>query len=410
MNDSVSTLLELLNKADISSYIFEAPFAHIERFDMGLRRLLLPTEPERYAPALHRIHQLKPNSLYHLNDVYNTHYAIMKLPDEKTDRWLSIGPMLIDAPTGEQILSLIKRLTLPDSIYHELADYYSRLPLVKSQEVYDAVCLSVADAVFSGRDKYTVKLIHNSAEPDAIQQMIAQSDPMREENLEEKFSRVQKRYEMENEFLKATVTGDTKAALSAHYRFFKFASSLERMPDRLRDRKDLAITLNTLLRKSAEEAGVHPYYIDSFSNANVVRVEQCANEIQLHSLTRELVAGYCELIQQYALNSYSKPVQDAVAIIQSDLTADLSLAAIADRLSLNRSYLSTVFCKEVGKNLSAYVLEKRINRARHLLTTTPLSIQEIAWEVGIPDANYFTRLFKRETGFTPKKYRDNGSK
>ena len=47
MNESVLTLLELLNKADISSYIFEAPFAQIERFDMGLRRLVLPTEPER---------------------------------------------------------------------------------------------------------------------------------------------------------------------------------------------------------------------------------------------------------------------------------------------------------------------------------------------------------------------------
>ena len=410
MNASVSTLLELLIKADISSYIFEAPFAQIEHFDMGLRRLLLPTEPERYDPVLHRIHQLKPNSMYHLHDTYDTHYAIMKLPDEDTDRWLSVGPMLIDAPTGEQILSLIKRLTLPDSLYHELSDYYDRLPLLKSREVYDAVCLSVADAVFSGRDKYTVKLIHNSAEPDAIQQMIAQSDPLREEKLEDKFSSLQKRYELENDFLRAVVTGDTKAALSAHYKFVRFVNRLDRMPDRLRDRKDLAVTLNTLLRKAAEEAGVHPFYIDSFSNANVVRVEQCVNEIQLNGLTRELVAGYCELIQQYALNSYSKPVKDAVAIIQSDLTADLSLTAVAERLNLNRSYLSTIFCKETGKTLGAYVLEKRIHRARHLLTSTPLSIQEIAWEVGIPDANYFTRLFKRETGITPKKYRDNGNR
>ena len=109
----------------------------------------------------------------------------------------------------------------------------------------------------------------------------------------------------------------------------------------------------------------------------------------------------------FALEPYSKPVQDAIYLIQSDLSADLSLTALAQKLDLDRSYLSTLFSREVGKPLSAYVLEKRILRAQHLLITTPLSIQEIAWELGIPDANYFARLFKRETGATPRQYREN---
>ena len=211
---------------------------------------------------------------------------------------------------------------------------------------------------------------------------------------------------LESAFLRAAVTGDLKQTLSAHYRFVRFSSELSRMPDRLRDRKDLGITLNTLLRKAAEEAGVHPFYIDAFSNGNVVRPEQCSNTVQFSILCREIVTGYCELIQQYALNPFSQPVQDAFFLIQSDLSSDLSLAAIAEKLNLNRSCFSNLFTRETGKTLSAYVLEKRVQRAQHLLSSTPLTVQDIAWEVGIPDANYFTRLFKRETGYSPRSFRE----
>lgn len=406
MRPVVGTLIDILQNAEISSYLFKTPFNEIQRFDMGLRMLLIPNEKERYEPVLHRVQRLKPNSLYHLQDTFCVHYSVMKLPDEETDCWLSIGPVLITPPSGEQILKILGELKLPASMYHELSAYYDRIPVLKDEEVFNAIAFSVADAVFSGREHYTVKHIHNSAEPDVLQQLVAQSDSWQEESRQEKFNSLETRYTLENEMLRTVRTGNVTAALAAHQKFIDFAGSLSRMPDRLRDRKDLCITLNTILRKTAEDAGVHPFYIDAFSNANVLRIEQCVNDIQLSSTGKDLVEGYCQLIQQYALSPYSSPVQDALFLIQTDLAGELSLAALAERLNLNRSYLSSLFCKEVGKTLSAYVLEKRILRAQHLLSSTPLSIQEIAWEVGIPDANYFARLFKRETGMTPKRCRE----
>ena len=406
MRPVVGTLIDILQNAEISSYLFKTPFNEIQRFDMGLRMLLIPNEKERYEPVLHRVQRLKPNSLYHLQDTFCVHYSVMKLPDEETDCWLSIGPVLITPPSGEQILKILGELKLPASMYHELSAYYDRIPVLKDEEVFNAIAFSVADAVFSGREHYTVKHIHNSAEPDVLQQLVAQSDSWQEESRQEIFNSLETRYTLENEMLRTVRTGNVTAALAAHQKFIDFAGSLSRMPDRLRDRKDLCITLNTILRKTAEDAGVHPFYIDAFSNANVLHIEQCVNDIQLSSTGKDLVEGYCQLIQQYALSPYSSPVQDALFLIQTDLAGDLSLAALAERLNLNRSYLSSLFCKEVGKTLSAYVLEKRILRAQHLLSSTPLSIQEIAWEVGIPDANYFARLFKRETGMTPKRCRE----
>ena len=83
--------------------------------------------------------------------------------------------MLIVMPSGEQILYLLKSLSLPGSLYNSLMAYFERLPQMKSPEVFDTLCFAVADSVFSSRELYTVEIIHNSAEPDALSQMAAQS-------------------------------------------------------------------------------------------------------------------------------------------------------------------------------------------------------------------------------------------
>jgi hypothetical protein len=136
MRAVVETLLEILEKADISSTVFSEPITNPEKFDLGLRALLVSGENEPYEPVLNRLRRLEQNTFYHLQDTFYTNYAIFLLPDEERPRWLSVGPMLITQPSGEQILSLLERLGLPGTLYHELAAYYERLPQLKSQEVF----------------------------------------------------------------------------------------------------------------------------------------------------------------------------------------------------------------------------------------------------------------------------------
>ena len=409
MRTATENLLAILQDANISSYVFEEPFEKAELFDQGLRLLLLPDSGERYDPVLQRVKRLKGSCLYHLKDSFRSNYAIMKLPDEDHDRWLSVGPILTELPSDEQLLSIIDRMSLSHLLFEDLKAYYVKLPVIADPEVFDIICFGVADTVFHHREHYTLEVIHNSSESGVLQQMASDTASRQGEAPGQRYQKVEKRYELENAFLAAVKTGSSNDALSAYYSFYRFLneSELTRMPDRLRDLKDLGITLNSLLRKAAEDAGVHPYYIDSFSNRNVTGLEQCTSRAQVDSFYRELITGYCGLVKEYGLNHYSRPVQDAIILIQTDMTADVSLAAIADKLDLNHSYLSTLFRKETGQSISGYVLERRIQRAQHLLSTTPLSIQDIAWEVGIPDANYFARLFRRETGHTPRSYREH---
>lgn len=75
--------------------------------------------------------------------------------------------------------------------------------------------------------------------------------------------------------------------------------------------------------------------------------------------------------------------------------------------NLSPSYLSALFSQETGQTLTEYVNEKRVKLAMRLLATTKLQIQTIAQHCGILDVHYFSKVFKKKLGITPKQYRES---
>ena len=119
-----------------------------------------------------------------------------------------------------------------------------------------------------------------------------------------------------------------------------------------------------------------------------------------------MVHKYCLLVKNHSMKGYSLLIQKVLVRIDSDLTADLSLKTQAALLNVNASYLSTLFKKETGQTLTDYVNKKRVEHALFLLNSSSMQIQTIAQYCGIPDVNYFTKIFKKYVGKTPKEYRD----
>ncbi|MEC0238556.1 response regulator [Paenibacillus dokdonensis] len=85
---------------------------------------------------------------------------------------------------------------------------------------------------------------------------------------------------------------------------------------------------------------------------------------------------------------------------------DLTRMSLAETVYLNPDYLARLFKKETGISLGTYIIEARIRIAKHLLKTTPMSVNAIASKVGYSNYSYFSKLFKQETGCTPYEYRN----
>jgi Response regulator containing CheY-like receiver domain and AraC-type DNA-binding domain len=86
--------------------------------------------------------------------------------------------------------------------------------------------------------------------------------------------------------------------------------------------------------------------------------------------------------------------------------ADLSIKSIADYLFLTPNYLSLQFKKETGTTINQYITEYRIEKAKEYLADRRFKLYEIAALVGIQDANYFAKTFKKVTGLTPSEFKE----
>lgn len=104
---------------------------------------------------------------------------------------------------------------------------------------------------------------------------------------------------------------------------------------------------------------------------------------------------------------YSFHVRKAVNYTKNHYTEPLNLEVIAKYLNLNKCYFCNLFKKETGKTYSQFLNKVRIENSKDLLINTNLSILEIALSVGYNNQNYYNMAFKRITGTTPLKYRNN---
>lgn len=91
--------------------------------------------------------------------------------------------------------------------------------------------------------------------------------------------------------------------------------------------------------------------------------------------------------------------------IEEHLSGDLSLVRLADEFHFNPSYLSRLFKQERGVNLSEYIDELRIRKAKELLRKDELKVAEVGWLIGYEMPQSFTRFFKKWTRLTPQEYR-----
>ncbi len=160
------------------------------------------------------------------------------------------------------------------------------------------------------------------------------------------------------------------------------------------------IVLFTRLTKSLQTAEE----IDS----SILEMEALSNASSLKELTNAAIE-YAEFIiketMKFSYQGDSVIVNQAIRIIQEKCSSSLQLQDIAGELHVNKSYLSTLFRKETGKNVTEYINDVRLDRAAEELRNTNTSVTDIAFRCGFESQSYFTKLFRQKYDMTPSRYR-----
>src|SRR2546422_2083214 len=97
-------------------------------------------------------------------------------------------------------------------------------------------------------------------------------------------------------------------------------------------------------------------------------------------------------------------VETVIVFMKANLHRKITPIEIAQSVRLSPSRLREVFKDETGTSLTRYRRELRLERAKHLLETTFLSVKEVAASVGIDGVSHFVRDFEKKHGTTPSRY------
>lgn len=370
-----------------------------QSIDLGLRSFL--GRPDHYDRLVSdMVLHSERNTIYRLTDEFFCCYLYLRLPDTPRHTALIAGPYITFEMSHEQFTADVERIGVPPWLSRRVEEYYRNLPVLQDPSLLLNVFTAFGETVW---ENFVIAEVDRS-----IPLPSATNLPIPEENASQQLLMdmqiMQARYDSENELLRVVANGQV---LRAERLLSGFIPShfAQRTADPVRNIKNYCIIGNTLLRKAAEQGGVHPVYLDELSSAFAKRIENLGAVDAGEGLFSDMVRSYCRLVRKHTAQHYSPLVEKAVLFIDADLSRDLSLSAIAEDLNISAPYLSSVFRKETGKTVTEYVNEKRTAHAASLLRGSTLQVQTVAQYCGIPDVNYFSKIFKRYHGVTPREYR-----
>ncbi len=397
-------LQQFLNNIHIHCTLETAATLPVAQMDLGLREMLgigssYPIYADMIKDTLHG------NCIYRIEDEFYCNYFFFQLPDMAETTYMIMGPFLTREIKQSALLKLCEDLSLPPQFLTTFEKYFSAVPLLADDTLLLTLLHTFAEKIWDGATHFSMEVISREVNSDYLLSAAPTPNP---EHMDDSFSMqaLEHRYAVENDFLQAVTQGKIhKAEMFVNGLTGSYME--QRTTDSLRNIKNYTIIMNTLLRKAAEKGSVHPLHLDRISSDYARKIEMLTSQEACHRLQKEMVRKYCLLVKNHSMKNYSLLIQKAITRIDSDLTADLSLKAIAGLLNVNPSYLSNQFKKETGSTLTDYVNKKKVEHAILLLNSTPLQIQTIAQHCGIPDVNYFTKLFKKYIQKTPKEYRDS---
>jgi len=342
---------------------------------------------------------VEDKTLYKHTGAFGLRYRYFKL---SASRLLVVGPYLSEHMTEGELLELCERNGITPQKQHYLSELYLAIPILE-----ESCSLFTILDVFLERlwDSPAFQIVDRE---EASPPPLPINEGLREDGYEDallNMRTMEQRYAYENEMIEAVTLGQIhkEGQLFAAVSGARFE---KRVPDVTRNAKNYAIIMNTLLRKAAERGGVHPVHLDRVSSDFARRIEQQSSVSESDGLMVDMFRSYCRLVRKHSMRGFTPLVQKTMLIIDSDLASELTLSSLARAQGVSPGYLATIFKRETSKTVSEYVRERRIKHAEHLLRTTDLQIQTIALHCGILDVQYFSKLFKRECGTTPKEYRN----
>lgn len=168
----------------------------------------------------------------------------------------------------------------------------------------------------------------------------------------------------------------------------------------------LIVDMNFCACHFLEKLGVNPLEL-SAECRDVDRFSYYAtSEAGMTDYVKKLFRETIRLRDGSVRNKYQSVIEKAKAcVLEHFQNNEFSMNQAAAMVNISPGYFSTLFRQETGTTFMEYLTDVRLGRAKELLMCTDLRSSEIGYQVGYKDSHYFSYIFKKICGCTPKEYR-----
>lgn len=176
--------------------------------------------------------------------------------------------------------------------------------------------------------------------------------------------------------------------------------------DPLRQTKTSIVVFTTLVSRAAMEGGLSPEIAYALGDSYIQAAEDCRDSGELSALAHAMYHDFIFRVHHLRTNpNYSHAIQKCCDYIELSLDRKIRTSDLASLVGYTEYYLTEKFKKETGVSVSNYIRFAKMERAKVLLESTDLSVNEIADRLAFNTVNYFIQGFKETTGYTPAQYR-----
>lgn len=385
----------LLDAFDVSTIYFTPPYEDISRIDQGIRAAVWTNYNDNNTKIQLSGPSQQQNRLLIIRSNLGFYNVMIFWEGNESKEFISIGPFRNDELSPNYFTQILKEARITPAKIQQMKYIYENMPFAQVDAIAN-VAKHIVGAYIPEFKELTPELIEYADHKRPIE--------IHTDVIEKNFITFSEQYaEIFSTFLKYLNCGDNTNAKKALQLFIHEAKLGTKRT--MRNYKSLLTMLNDFCHMALFQTSIHPSHILQLASTIGTRIENTTSLAKLEQMPNDICHKYCLLVKNYANPDYSKLTRDVIAYIKFHLDEYLSLSQIATQFNKNPSALSNLFSKETGQSLTTFIQQTRIQEAIRLFNTTDMSISEVALAVGYQDFSYFSKVFSKIVGTSPREYK-----
>lgn len=320
--------------------------------------------------------------------------------NEETNQDVIIGPVSTIRLSADDIHRIIVDYALDEQAFEAMETYFERTPSFSLYQFLNI--LSLINHRLNGKfiDVLSLQMEKNTQVENTVAQNHSSSLMERKE-----YESYHNTYYFEQEYYGYVEKGD----VSGLELFLKNVPQFQEgkiAEDFIRQAKNIFISTIALTTRHAIAGGLDIETAYELSDSYIQEMEKMSDSASVYALNASAVFDFTRRVCDAKIpQGMSLEIFKCIQYIANHINTDISVEKIANELNMDRSTLSKKFKRELGFNISSYIMRRKLEEAKSLLSYTDKTISEISEYLCFSTQSYFQNVFKKKYGLTPKEFR-----